>query len=1100
MNYSLILEAIEDYVESDSYRRGKAYWHSGRVGEIRREADKILGKVQGSQIRPYEVEIILDEEGIVESICSCPVGYACKHVAALALAAFSNQPTKLRKAADPGWADILNRAVTQTQNVQDVPSQNQLQLLLRLEEKYEYGPSFSKTQAPLWQLELRPQVYYPDRQRASMTVLQWKDCLYTYSMNKGILPPKQAWFLRQLTQALQMSDHFGDTRWLGVTARNAYAVWNVLNQREAQDVPLFFWGRWDRTVLLSQSPLVMAFTIRDGERDGGKGVWFERSLRLEGVPVDTPVLWFGNPPSFSVRLDESSYSLPSAPRFEIISLHSVENIPAAEPDFLSKPLFVPDREIPVFVNQFAPALVRHYEIDNQSTRVTLPRRVRPKAGVVVSKLGEQGIQVSTHWQYGDKKTPLFAPSDFLILDPSGRSLVKDERLENEIRVQVENAVGHLPHFWEGGGNGARPRLKEKVELHRMDAVRFLADVLPSLRAHPDIQVDCDSVIPAFKQDTSEPFAEFSVDERDEGGDWFDLNVSVVIGGERMTFDKVFTALANGEEHLFLSDGRYAALDHPFFERLRLLIRQAEHLRDEGKGTLTVNRFQAGWWEELRKLGIVRQEARRWKVVVEGLMSEKGVELLSQPAALKGMLRPYQLEGYSWMHFLRKKGLGGVLADDMGLGKTVQTIALILQAREKEKASGNSRPFLIVAPTSVVENWDMELERFAPHLKRVVMRRGDRSGAHRKASEADVVITSYALLGRDREHFAKSKWDTIVLDEAQFVKNHRSKAYSVIRQLKTNARIALTGTPLENNLMELWSIFSIAAPGLFPPSEKFKEIFQRPIEKEGQTGALTTLRACLKPFLLRRTKERVEKDLPPKVEQTIVLDMHPKERHLYEVYLQRERQKVLGLLKQGGFKTHRFEILTSLTRLRQLCLHPALVDAKHGHVPSAKLDAFMERLEVILSEGHRVVVFSQFTSFLAHAQKRLDEANLRYLYLDGATRNRKDVINAFQKERSVPLFLLSLKAGGFGLNLTAADYCVLLDPWWNPAVESQAIDRTHRIGQTRHVVVYRLIMRGTIEEKVVKLQEKKQGLFRNVLDEGDVFSTLLTEEDIRSIFA
>jgi SNF2 family DNA or RNA helicase len=310
------------------------------------------------------------------------------------------------------------------------------------------------------------------------------------------------------------------------------------------------------------------------------------------------------------------------------------------------------------------------------------------------------------------------------------------------------------------------------------------------------------------------------------------------------------------------------------------------------------------------------------------------------------------------------------------------------------------------------------------------------------------------------------------------------------------KLAITGTPMENNVMELWSLLSITAPGLFPSPTRFRDYYARPIEKDGDAELLAQLRRRVRPLMKRRTKEQVAADLPAKLEQVLEVELHPKHRKLYQTVLQRERQKVLGLLED--MNRNRFSILRSLTSLRQLSLHAGLVDEEHATMPSAKVDALAEQLRDVIDGGHRALVFSQFTSFLAKVRERLAADGVGYCYLDGRTRNRADVLDQF-KNGTVPVFLISLKAGGFGLNLTEADYCFLLDPWWNPATEAQAVDRTHRIGQTRNVMVYRLIAKDTIEEKVLALQKRKADLFTSVMDDGDVFSPALTAEEVRGLF-
>jgi len=405
---------------------------------------------------------------------------------------------------------------------------------------------------------------------------------------------------------------------------------------------------------------------------------------------------------------------------------------------------------------------------------------------------------------------------------------------------------------------------------------------------------------------------------------------------------------------------------------------------------------------------------------------------------------------------------------------------------------------VVAPTSVVSNWADEAARFAPDLKVAIVAdtqaRAPRSLAS-LADEFDVVVTSYTLFRLDADAYHSVAWAGLILDEAQFVKNKATKAHHAARDLNARFKLAITGTPMENNLMELWSIFAIVSPGLFPSGLRYAEQYQRPIEKQGLDEPLARLRRRIRPFMLRRTKSAVVTDLPPKQEQVLHVELAPRHRKIYDTHLQRERQKILRLVED--MDKNRFTIFQSLTTLRMLSLDASLVDAEYAGVPSAKLDVLFEQLEDVLAEGHRALVFSQFTSFLKKAATRLAEENVEYAYLDGSTRNRADVINEFKSGKS-PVFLISLKAGGFGLNLTEADYCFLLDPWWNPAAESQAVDRAHRIGQTRNVMVYRMVAKDTIEEKVVALQDAKRQLISSVMDDGEGFGSAMTAQDIRDL--
>ena len=505
-----------------------------------------------------------------------------------------------------------------------------------------------------------------------------------------------------------------------------------------------------------------------------------------------------------------------------------------------------------------------------------------------------------------------------------------------------------------------------------------------------------------------------------------------------------------------------------------------------------------------------------------------------PTGLQATLRPYQVEGFQWLSFLYEQRLGGILADDMGLGKTVQALALLAHAIEEHRAASERTtergesiepfaPFLVVAPTSVITNWAAEAERFLPEAKVVTITEttAGKTPLAERVAGAHLVLTSYTLLrmdedaytgyartlGRTVDEFAGEQsapegWGALLLDEAQFVKNTGTRAWSIARAIPARTKIAMTGTPIENNLMELWALLAIVADGLFPSARAFRDLYARPAESgEDPAHAAATaarLRRRIRPLMLRRTKELVAVELPAKNDTRVNLPLAPGHRRIYDTHLQRERQKVLGLLED--MDKNRFTIFQSLTLLRRLALDAALIDPEaYAGVSSVKRDYLVQQLPDLLEKGHRVLVFSQFTGYLKSISARLAEEGIGHLYLDGSTRNRAEVIEAFTSGQE-PVFLISLKAGGFGLNLTEADHVFIMDPWWNPAAEQQAVDRIHRIGQDKEVHVYRLVAEGTIEEKVMQLKESKAALFDAVVGEGEFASAAVTAEDVRELFA
>lgn len=584
-----------------------------------------------------------------------------------------------------------------------------------------------------------------------------------------------------------------------------------------------------------------------------------------------------------------------------------------------------------------------------------------------------------------------------------------------------------------------------------------------------------------------------------GVDWLSLRLSFESEGIAVTQDELARCLAEGRRYVRLEDGSFARIDS---EKVReVLARQAEILATSGATGGKFPLSQAGRLQEL--LGHVNRTtvtdgAKQLFTKLREIDSIKGAR---KPRTLKASLRPYQEQGYHWLWFLHEIGSGGVLADDMGLGKTVQTLALLLAVKAADEKSAKKKfKTLIVAPTSVVSNWMREIEKFSPSLKYALWHGGDRKEREGEVDKADVVITSYALLRRDEEFLAKLKWRYVILDEAQHIKNPLSATARAAKRLAADRRLALSGTPIENRLSEIWSIFDFVSPGLLGPLDKFEERYSRPIDA-GDSKAAERLRATIHPFILRRTKLEVAKDLPEKIESDQFCELTGEQASLYGAVLKEVRAQVMGEVEKKGIAKSQIQILAGLTRLRQAACDPRLLGLprEFGDDDSGKLVALRELLQTSLDGGHRVLVFSQFVSMLSIIRRALEDDGVDYAYLDGSTKDRLKVVEEFQHDDGPPVFLISLKAGGSGLNLTAADTVIHFDPWWNPAVEDQATDRAHRIGQTRVVTTYRLISKGTIEEKILQLGAKKRELVGAVLTEDAGGAKKITKSDLEDLF-
>jgi SNF2 family DNA or RNA helicase len=449
-----------------------------------------------------------------------------------------------------------------------------------------------------------------------------------------------------------------------------------------------------------------------------------------------------------------------------------------------------------------------------------------------------------------------------------------------------------------------------------------------------------------------------------------------------------------------------------------------------------------------------------------------------------------------MHFLRQFSFGGCLADDMGVGKTAQVLALLETRRELRAKGELNKPSLVVVPKSLIFNWKQEVERFTPQLRLL-----DHTGIGRNKNDfsgVDLVLTTYGTLRRDALRFKDTVFDYVILDESQAIKNANTESAKAVRLLHGNHFLALSGTPIENHLGELWSLFEFLNPGLLGASSAFQLTGGALRNPSEETRKL--LSHALRPFILRRTKEQVARELPAKIEQTIYCEMEPRQRTLYNELRQHYRDSLLKKIGSDGIAKSKIQVLEALLRLRQAACHPGLIDPKLAKHPSAKLDVLLDQLREVLDEGHKALVFSQFTSLLAIVRERLNASGTVYEYLDGKTRDRQACVERFQSDPDCRLFLISLKAGGLGLNLTAADYVFILDPWWNPAVEAQAVDRAHRIGQARQVFAYRLIARDTVEEKVLQLQETKRNLADAIIGAQNSLIRDLRPEDIELLLS
>lgn len=972
-------------------------------------------------------------------------------------------------------------------------------------------------------------------------------------------PDQQRWFreVHALYRAASTITVGQDPHWIFLDEYASPAIWVMLAQAEALGIALLSGARHKTVALYERGELFFDVTRTPA---GGLGV--RVNLTLDGAEVSSEGL--------SVVAAHGLYSasvdrpgdvwlapVPEGVSEAAASLLASGTLPGALPGDLSGPLpgsespgaenpgadtsgaenpgagasgartavaaapavreswgdiLVPPAEQEAFLRDGVPALRSVMRIESTDGSVQIPE---PSFETVITLTAawRRGHRLRLSWDIAASETLAAgkkpaAPAGANKADHTGEPASPLTEYVPEELLRAE----YIPHTWIDDA----ATLPAPVELTGPDAAEFLVRAVPQLEALDGVEVRISGDPPAYREATAAPVLTVTT-VPSEKEDWFDLGVLVTVAGRTVPFTPLFKALAQGKKKLLLVDNSYLDLRHPALTPLAELITEGQDL-DEWETGARLNRHQALHWAEFEDTAEDSAAASDWRALVREI-SEPVPTTVALPATVRATLRPYQREGYHWLAYLWRNRLGGILADDMGLGKTLQVLTLIAHAKEL----GEQRPFLVIAPTSVVSNWAAEAARFTPDLRVRVRSTTEAATGHTvqtDITEADIVVTSYALFRLDYEKYHAAADDPeqgvagLILDEAQFVKNRRAQGNELAEQLPVAWKLALTGTPLENSLRELHAICQVVAPGLFPSERRFIEDYVRTIERPApgnsvgkgagsgpaaqarvKTERLARLRSRLKPFMLRRTKSQVAVDLPSKQEQVLEVMLAPDHRALYDAFLQRERQKLFGLITD--LDRNRFTVFRSLTLLRMLTLDATLIDDQYGDIPSAKLDALAEHAQELASEGRRALVFSQFTSFLQRARTRLNEAGIRTLTLDGSTRNRDTVIQSF-RAKDADVFLISLKAGGIGLNLTEADTVILLDPWWNPASEAQAIDRSHRIGQTQPVHVIRLIASGTIEEKVLDLQRRKRALFDAVIDDEDLFAQTFTAEDIHEL--
>ncbi len=1066
-----------------TFLRGLDYEKRKVVEDVVIEETKANCTVRGSDAQPYDVCIRLGGEGITSS-CSCPAfvktGQHCKHVAALLIHVRNRSRNKAPRPAAPAPLPP--------------PRQEQSKASRRRERR-------RRNQTP--QNVVPPGLRPPPTIDATARPTGIGAWMAPSDVTKGL---RLEYRIHVRAGGLTVTVLDTDARvpllpsvalnWLAISPTDDRAPLRLLNRFESgnprhpavdvrgEDVAELLPLLSNRRVLLEPALMQLRFSEEvlkprfDLEMVGSDTIIAKCSFIRENDNRTFPLTsggWFEGWPGWHIDTNEGIARLIDK-GVSPAALRRLLNSPTiAEP--ASELISVITSDLPRVALQLGAQLP---ELSQVADVIDLTPKFIFRAGGSISE-----AEATLRARYGDLEIEVRADGispPIIVLPPvEGQKrarCIRTDIVAQQKAVQILLQSGLEPT--EGG---------ESFEAFAGDAIHFWSEGVASLPSEWELYLPQELTGAKMR---ATPLAMKA--RVNSGVDWLSVNITWESGGVSVDREEIQRCLREGRKYVKLSDSSYAALDA---EKVQALIdREVELMVSANKGKLSLS--QAGRVQELLDHVDSKTVTAATKSLFEKLASVDEIKKTKKPRGLKATLRPYQEQGLSWLKFIHDIGSGGVLADDMGLGKTVQTIALLLTLHGA-KETGPVKA-LIVAPTSVVTNWQREIERFAPTLNVSLWHGAGRKVNEDALEDAHVIITSYALLRRDLPLLKSLNLDYAILDEAQAIKNPSSATAQAAKELNAKRRLALTGTPIENRLSEIWSIFDFVSPGLLGPLPKFEERYARPID-QGDSKTAARLRAVIHPFILRRTKLEVAKDLPEKLEFNKIVDLAPEQRAIYLQVLREVRAHVMGEVERVGVAKSQLHILAGLTKLRQAACDPRLLGLPKelGPEDSGKLSALRELVNEVDEGGHKVLIFSQFVSMLKLMTQVLDQDKIRYEYLDGSTIDRAERIDRFQEDPTIPVFLISLKAGGSGLNLTAADTVIHFDPWWNPAVEDQATDRAHRIGQKKVVSVYRLVAAGTIEEKILQLKQKKKDLVSAVLEEDQGGGKQLTKADLEDLF-
>jgi len=1088
--HSYTITDVTHWYSMQEIQKAKAYLNS--IGDLEIQFDKITAQVKGTAPRPYLVEIFFDADKdghlSVDPTCSCPVKFKCKHTAAVLLSVLSLPRAPAVNHAVLEWVESFRRAAQTPLKKKTKPASKPERLCYVLTKSFNTGSYVIGL--------YKGKVDTGGRLLGKLE--EWN------SVERALIKPPQfvaeedlpifrlLWAQRDKYDGFSVVGEQGDEALARLLAsgrlffkeriagnRCLLPELIQLRQGEMRDARLDWGadesGRMVPTIIRSGAAVdVLPLNDATWYVDGGAGEVGQ--LKLAQTPgqvaqlLRMPPLGEIDVPVVSEVLREVLPDLPPPSTDRLRTLASPLT-----------PILVLGTSAPLWLGSFRRYMPGNHDLDFARIK----------------------------FRYGEAELSIQHSSDFAMLQSGETVRVTRDKEAEERAVKALGSYGfeEVPSYI-GSAGGIPERPVYGLE-NKKAWSPFMQQMIPQMR-----KAGWEIVIPqGFRHHILEVEAwEAEFGEEEEG--WFSLNMGIVVNGQRMPLAPLLHALFKIDSR-WLDASRLEKMDDK--ELIELLLPNggrvnvpAERIKPLALILIELFDEKTGGEIRLSRYDVARIDAlagmERWqfkgmgsiKSLADKLRNTAGIKAVAAPEGFALELRPYQLEGLSWLQYLREQELAGILADDMGLGKTAQALAHLLI----EKQSGRmDKPSLVVLPTSLIFNWKREAQRFAPQLTMLSLHGKERAEHFPTIPEYDVILTTYPLLWRDEEALAEHEYHLLILDEAQTVKNVSSQAAQVVRKLSARHRLCLTGTPLENHLGELWAQFDFLLPGLLGDVKEFTRTWRTPIEKYGNRSRRDLLAKRVKPFILRRRKEDVARELPPKTFIIRTVELEGGQRDLYETVRIAMDQRVREEVATKGFARSHIIILDALLKLRQVCCDPRLLKLTSAKKVKerAKLDLLMEMLPELVSEGRRILVFSQFTSMLELIEAELANEKLAYVKLTGDTQNREEVVSRFQ-DGEVPIFLISLKAGGVGLNLTAADTVIHYDPWWNPAVENQATDRAHRLGQTKNVFVYKLVVAGSIEEKILALQEKKAELAAGILSEDVNGLVKFGEADIAALLA